>query len=154
MHHTATTRLMSIVVAAATVGASPVSAAGTSAAPPARHCPDDHVVVDQAPLRAGDGTRMGVARLFAGTLDGSPGFCFDVSVGPRYRQPLAPLRKRLSTSSPLTDSPSVVGTTEPARRQFPLGSYASFYEPGCTARATAVLRVGGRRATASLSGSL
>jgi hypothetical protein len=124
----------------------------------ARHCPDSHVLVGRSPLATENGRRLGVAKLYAGksnqTESPSPGFCFGVSIKDRYRKPFAPLRKKLSVTSPATSGPTVVGTTEPSGRQFPLGSYASFFGPGCTARATAVLRVAGRRASAVVRGAL
>jgi hypothetical protein len=138
-----------------------VSFAPTTTAAPSggsRHCPDSHVLVDSAPLVTEKGQRLGVAKLFAGQSTQSelpsPGFCFEVVVKDRYRKPFAPLRKKLAVSSPATNNPNVVGTTEPSARQFPLGTYASFFGPGCTARAKTVLRVGGKRATAVVRGAL
>lgn len=155
--------IIAVLIAVATIGAATpaVAVASVAAAAPAgasRHCPDSHTLIDKAPLVTEKGTRLGVAMLFAGqstqTDPPSPGFCFEVSVKARYRKPFAPIRKKLTVSSPATNGPDVVGTTESAARQYPLGTYASYFGPGCTARATTVIKVGGKRATAVVKGAI
>lgn len=163
MHRCIAVVLMSAATAA-TVGVAPQGAGAVSVPSQARaagdrHCPPSYVLLDKQPLVTSKGRRLGAAMLFSGqsgeTEPPAPGFCFEVTLKPRYRKPLLPLRKKLTVTSPSIEGPAgVLGTVEPARRQFPIADHASFYGPGCTAVGKATMRVDGRKATVYVRGAL